>query len=283
MQAFTTHQGLVAPFDRDNVDTDLIIPKQFLKSIKRTGFGPNLFDEIRYLDHGEPGMDNSQRPLNPDFVLNHARYQGASILLCRKNFGCGSSREHAPWALQQYGFRALIAPSYADIFFNNSFKNGLLPIVLPEDVVDQLFKAVTAQPRYSLIVSSDREHRVAAQRLRYRVFASEPGFSLPASAGARLAVLPDSCKAVVFLSTTAAVEFYHAGEGPCCTVLCCTVLCCAVLSWLMCWAVLGCVKLCFQHHWCMWLGCELVLRPPSPVFQCSLCCLEPRLLAFPPL
>ncbi len=157
MQAFTTHQGLVAPFDRDNVDTDLIIPKQFLKSIKRTGFGPNLFDEIRYLDHGEPGMDNSQRPLNPDFVLNHARYQGASILLCRKNFGCGSSREHAPWALQQYGFRALIAPSYADIFFNNSFKNGLLPIVLPEDVVDQLFKAVTAQPRYSLTVDLQQQ------------------------------------------------------------------------------------------------------------------------------
>ncbi|MER1940835.1 3-isopropylmalate dehydratase small subunit [Castellaniella sp. FW104-16D08] len=157
MQAFTTHQGLVAPFDRDNVDTDLIIPKQFLKSIKRTGFGPNLFDEIRYLDHGEPGMDNSQRPLNPDFVLNHARYQGASILLCRKNFGCGSSREHAPWALQQYGFRALIAPSYADIFFNNSFKNGLLPIVLPEDVVDQLFKAVTAQPGYSLTVDLQQQ------------------------------------------------------------------------------------------------------------------------------
>ncbi|WP_417250967.1 3-isopropylmalate dehydratase small subunit [Castellaniella sp.] len=157
MQVFTTHQGLVAPFDRDNVDTDLIIPKQFLKSIKRTGFGPNLFDEIRYLDHGEPGMDNSQRPLNPDFVLNHARYQGASILLCRKNFGCGSSREHAPWALQQYGFRALIAPSYADIFFNNSFKNGLLPIVLPEDVVDHLFKAVTAQPGYSLTVDLQRQ------------------------------------------------------------------------------------------------------------------------------
>jgi 3-isopropylmalate/(R)-2-methylmalate dehydratase small subunit len=157
MQVFTTHQGLVAPFDRDNVDTDLIIPKQFLKSIKRTGFGPNLFDEIRYLDHGEPGMDNSQRPLNPDFVLNHARYQGASILLCRKNFGCGSSREHAPWALQQYGFRALIAPSYADIFFNNSFKNGLLPIVLPEDVVDQLFKAVTAQPGYSLTVDLQQQ------------------------------------------------------------------------------------------------------------------------------
>ncbi|CAM5791031.1 3-isopropylmalate dehydratase small subunit [Castellaniella caeni] len=152
MQAFTTHQGLVAPLDRDNVDTDLIIPKQFLKSIKRTGFGPNLFDELRYLDHGEPGMDNSQRPLNPDFVLNQPRYQGASVLLCRKNFGCGSSREHAPWALQQYGFRALIAPSYADIFFNNSFKNGLLPIILPEAVVDGLFQAVAATPGYQLTV-----------------------------------------------------------------------------------------------------------------------------------
>ncbi|WP_345797984.1 3-isopropylmalate dehydratase small subunit [Castellaniella sp. MT123] len=152
MQAFTTHQGLVAPLDRDNVDTDLIIPKQFLKSIKRTGFGPNLFDELRYLDHGEPGMDNSARPLNPDFVLNQPRYQGASILLCRENFGCGSSREHAPWALQQYGFRVLIAPSYADIFFNNSFKNGLLPIVLPEAVVAQLFQAVDSTPGYQLTV-----------------------------------------------------------------------------------------------------------------------------------
>jgi 3-isopropylmalate/(R)-2-methylmalate dehydratase small subunit len=161
MQAFTTHQGLVAPLDRDNVDTDLIIPKQFLKSIKRTGFGPNLFDELRYLDHGEPGMDNSARPLNPDFVLNRPRYQGASVLLCRKNFGCGSSREHAPWALQQYGFRALIAPSYADIFFNNSFKNGLLPIVLPEAVVDQLFKAVESTPGYRLTVDLARQ-QVAA-------------------------------------------------------------------------------------------------------------------------
>ncbi len=152
MQAFTTHQGLVAPLDRDNVDTDLIIPKQFLKSIKRTGFGPNLFDELRYLDHGEPGMDNSARPLNPDFVLNQPRYQGASVLLCRENFGCGSSREHAPWALQQYGFRVLIAPSYADIFFNNSFKNGLLPIMLPEAVVAQLFQAVDSTPGYQLTV-----------------------------------------------------------------------------------------------------------------------------------
>ena len=151
MQAFTTHEGLVAPLDRENVDTDLIIPKQFLKSIQRTGFGPNLFDELRYLDHGEPGMDNSKRPLNPDFVLNQPRYQGASVLLARKNFGCGSSREHAPWALTQFGFRAIIAPSYADIFFNNSFKNGLLPIVLSELEVARLFDEVKAFPNYKLI------------------------------------------------------------------------------------------------------------------------------------
>ena len=139
MDKFIVHTGLVAPLDRENVDTDAIIPKQFLKSIKRTGFGPNAFDEWRYLDHGEPGQDNSKRPLNPDFVLNQPRYQGASVLLARKNFGCGSSREHAPWALQQYGFRAIIAPSFADIFYNNCFKNGLLPIVLTEQQVDQLF------------------------------------------------------------------------------------------------------------------------------------------------
>jgi 3-isopropylmalate/(R)-2-methylmalate dehydratase small subunit len=150
MQAFTTHEGIAAPLDRANVDTDLIIPKQFLKSIKRTGFGPNLFDELRYLDHGEPGMDNSRRPLNPDFILNQPRYQGASILLARKNFGCGSSREHAPWALSQYGFRAIIAPSYADIFFNNSFKNGLLPIVLSELEVSRLFDEVRAFQGYKL-------------------------------------------------------------------------------------------------------------------------------------
>lgn len=142
MEKFTLLDGLVAPLDRANVDTDAIIPKQFLKSIQRTGFGPNLFDEWRYLDHGEPGMDNSLRPLNPDFVLNQARYQGASILLTRKNFGCGSSREHAPWALDQFGFRVVIAPSFADIFFNNCFKNGLLPIVLSEDNVDYLFNQV---------------------------------------------------------------------------------------------------------------------------------------------
>ncbi|HJD44172.1 MAG TPA: 3-isopropylmalate dehydratase small subunit [Candidatus Paenalcaligenes intestinipullorum] len=152
MQAFTQHTGLVAPLDRENIDTDLIIPKQFLKSIKRTGFGPNLFDELRYLDHGEPGMDNSTRPLNPDFVLNQPRYQNATILLARKNFGCGSSREHAPWALLQYGFRAIIAPSFADIFYNNSFKNGLLPIPLTEAQVSQLFDEVAQQPGYELEV-----------------------------------------------------------------------------------------------------------------------------------
>jgi 3-isopropylmalate/(R)-2-methylmalate dehydratase small subunit len=144
--------GIVAPLDRANVDTDAIIPKQFLKSIKRTGFGPNLFDEWRYLDHGEPGMDNSKRPLNPDFVLNRPRYRGASILLARDNFGCGSSREHAPWALQDYGFRALIAPSYADIFYNNCFKNGLLPVVLDGEIVDRLFKETEAAPGYALTI-----------------------------------------------------------------------------------------------------------------------------------
>jgi len=139
MEKFTVFNGVVCPLDRSNVDTDAIIPKQFLKSIKRTGFGPNLFDEWRYLDHGEPGMDNSKRPLNPDFVLNDPRYAGAQILLARENFGCGSSREHAPWALEDYGFKVIIAPSFADIFFNNSFKNGLLPIILDAPTVDALF------------------------------------------------------------------------------------------------------------------------------------------------
>jgi 3-isopropylmalate/(R)-2-methylmalate dehydratase small subunit len=173
MQAFTTHTGLAAPLDRENVDTDLIIPKQFLKSIKRTGFGPNLFDELRYLDHGEPGMDNSKRPLNPDFVLNQPRYQGASILLARKNFGCGSSREHAPWALTQYGFRAIIAPSFADIFFNNSFKNGLLPIILPELQVARLFDEVKAFPGYKITVDLERQV-VIAQDGRELAFDIEP-------------------------------------------------------------------------------------------------------------
>ncbi len=152
MEKFTVHRGLVAPLDRANVDTDAIIPKQFLKSIKRTGFGPNAFDEWRYLDRGEPGMDNSKRPLNPDFALNQARYKGASVLLARKNFGCGSSREHAPWALQDYGFRAIVAPSYADIFFNNCFKNGLLPVRLAESEVDRLFHEVAAFPGFELVV-----------------------------------------------------------------------------------------------------------------------------------
>ncbi|MBX9869191.1 MAG: 3-isopropylmalate dehydratase small subunit [Burkholderiaceae bacterium] len=152
MEKFTLLDGIVAPLDRANVDTDAIIPKQFLKSIKRTGFGENLFDEWRYLDHGEPGADNSRRPLNPEFILNQARYQGASILLARKNFGCGSSREHAPWALEQYGFRAIIAPSFADIFFNNCYKNGLLPVVLPEQQIDHLFNEVKAFPGFRLVI-----------------------------------------------------------------------------------------------------------------------------------
>ncbi len=152
MQKFEKFSGLVAPLDRANVDTDAIIPKQFLKSIKRAGFGPNAFDEWRYLDHGEPGMDNSKRPLNKDFVLNQARYQGAQVLLARENFGCGSSREHAPWALADYGFRVVIAPSFADIFFNNCFKNGMLPIKLAADKVDALFKAVEAKNGYALAV-----------------------------------------------------------------------------------------------------------------------------------
>lgn len=157
MEKFTVHTGLVAPLDRANVDTDAIIPKQFLKSIYRTGYGPNCFDEWRYLDRGEPGMDNSKRPLNPDFVLNQPRYQGASILLARKNFGCGSSREHAPWALMQYGFRCVIAPSFADIFYSNSLKNGLLPVVLPELVIDRLFDACHAAVGYKLTVDLDRQ------------------------------------------------------------------------------------------------------------------------------
>jgi 3-isopropylmalate/(R)-2-methylmalate dehydratase small subunit len=150
-------KGLVAPIDRENVDTDAIIPKQFLKSIRKTGFGQNLFDEWRYLDAGYPGQDPTSRKPNPDFVLNQPRYQGASILLARKNFGCGSSREHAPWALDQFGFRAIIAPSYADIFFNNSFKNGLLPIVLPDAQVAALFNELAAFPGYSLTIDLERQ------------------------------------------------------------------------------------------------------------------------------
>jgi 3-isopropylmalate/(R)-2-methylmalate dehydratase small subunit len=157
VKAFTVHKGLVAPMDRANVDTDMIIPKQFLKSIKRSGFGPNLFDELRYLDEGSPGQDCTARPLNPDFPLNWPRYAGASVLLARENFGCGSSREHAPWALDDYGFRAVIAPSFADIFFNNCFKNGLLPIVFEEKIVDKLFEEAEAAEGYELTVDLPRQ------------------------------------------------------------------------------------------------------------------------------
>lgn len=171
MKPFVRHEGLVAPLDRANVDTDAIIPKQFLKSIKRTGFGPNLFDEWRYLDRGEPGQDCSRRPLNPDFVLNQPRYRGASILLARDNFGCGSSREHAPWALEDYGLRVLIAPSFADIFYNNCFKNGLLPIVLPSEVVDRLFRETEATEGYRLLVDLEAQTVTtpAGESLRFEV------------------------------------------------------------------------------------------------------------------
>jgi len=157
MDKFQSREGLVAPLDRANVDTDAIIPKQFLKAIGRTGFGPNLFDEWRYLDRGEPGMDNSKRPLNPDFILNQGRYQGAQILVARENFGCGSSREHAPWALQDYGFSAVIAPSFADIFFNNCFKNGLLAIVLDAKIVDQIIKDTLKTPGYRLAIDLEQQ------------------------------------------------------------------------------------------------------------------------------
>ena len=176
MQKFTLLKGLVAPMDRENVDTDAIIPKQFLKSIKKTGFGPNLFDEWRYLDKGEPGIPESARKPNPDFVLNLPRYKGASILIARKNFGCGSSREHAPWALDQFGFRAVIAPSFADIFFNNCFKNGLLPIVLPEATVAQLFDEVAAFPGYQLTI--DLERQVVVRQNRDEVVGEEIPFDV---------------------------------------------------------------------------------------------------------
>jgi len=157
MDKFIKQEGLVAPMDRANVDTDAIIPKQYLKSIKRTGYGPNLFDEWRYLDHGEPGMDHGKRPINPDFVLNRPRYRGATVLLARENFGCGSSREHAPWALLQYGFQAVIAPSFADIFYNNSLKNGLLLIKLDAATVDRLFKDVQAAAGYRVAVDLENQ------------------------------------------------------------------------------------------------------------------------------
>jgi 3-isopropylmalate/(R)-2-methylmalate dehydratase small subunit len=167
MQAFNIHQGLVVPLDRENVDTDAIIPKQFLKSIARTGFGQNLFDEWRYLDHGEPGVDCSTRPVNPDFVLNQSRYKGGSILLARKNFGCGSSREHAPWALVQYGFRAVIAPSFADIFMNNCYKNGLLPVVLNASQVDHLFNETNSFNGYQVTIDLERQVVIAADGKSY--------------------------------------------------------------------------------------------------------------------
>ena len=158
MKAFVKQSGIVAPMDRANIDTDMIIPKQFLKSIKRSGFGPNLFDELRYLDEGQPDADNSGRPINPDFVLNQPRYKGASVLITRENFGCGSSREHAPWALEDFGFNVIIASSYADIFFNNSFKNGLLPIVLEEAIIDELFAEVTATEGYELTIDLENQN-----------------------------------------------------------------------------------------------------------------------------
>jgi 3-isopropylmalate/(R)-2-methylmalate dehydratase small subunit len=161
MEKFTVHNGLVAPLDRPNVDTDQIIPKQFLKSIKRSGFGPNLFDAWRYLDHGEPGMNHAKRPLNPDFVLNQSRYRGATILLARENFGCGSSREHAPWSLMDYGFRAVVAPSFGDIFFNNSLKNGFLPVRLAASEIDRLFHDVAAFPGFRVAID------LAAQTVAY--------------------------------------------------------------------------------------------------------------------
>ena len=167
MNKFDTFTGLVVPLDRANVDTDAIIPKQFLKSIKRSGFGQNLFDEWRYLDHGEPGMDQSQRQINPEFILNQPRYQGAEILLARANFGCGSSREHAPWSLQDYGFRVIIAPSFADIFFNNCFKIGLLPIVLDSTVVDRLFQQVKQTEGYRLAVDLQKQAVSAPDRQEY--------------------------------------------------------------------------------------------------------------------
>lgn len=167
MQKYTTLTGIVAPLDRANVDTDLIIPKQFLKSIKRTGFGDNLFDELRYLDEGYLGQDIAKRPKNPDFVLNQARYQGATILLTRSNFGCGSSREHAPWALNEYGFRTIIAPSYADIFYNNCFKNGMLPVVLSESEVDELFKECEANVGFTLTVDLENQKVISPSGKEY--------------------------------------------------------------------------------------------------------------------
>jgi len=174
MDKFTTHTGIVAPLDRGNVDTDQVIPKQFLKSIKKTGYGPNLFDAWRYLDHGEPGMDHAKRPRNPNFVLNDPRYKEATILLARKNFGCGSSREHAPWALLDYGFRCVIAPSFGDIFYNNSFKNGFLPVVLQEAEVDRLFFECASFPGFRLTVDLDAQTVATADRAQVMRFEVDP-------------------------------------------------------------------------------------------------------------
>ena len=173
MNPFITHTGIVAPLDRANVDTDAIIPKQFLKSIKKTGFGPHLFDEWRYLDHGEPGMDLSRREKNPEFVLNQTPYEKASILIARENFGCGSSREHAPWAIEDYGFKAILAPSFADIFFNNCFKNGLLPIVLPNETIDILFKAIYANKGYTVTIDLENQFIVlpSNEKISFQVYA----------------------------------------------------------------------------------------------------------------
>ena len=166
MQPFTSHHGIVVPFDRANVDTDLIIPKQFLKAVKKTGFGPNLFDQLRYKDEGQPGMDNSKRPINPDFILNQQSYKDATILLARENFGCGSSREHAPWALLDYGFKAILAPSFADIFYNNCFKNGILPLVLSEQEIDELFTAVESGLTTELTVDLESQEVVISKERR---------------------------------------------------------------------------------------------------------------------
>jgi len=174
MDRFTAHTGIVAPLDRGNVDTDQIIPKQFLKSIKKTGYGPNLFDAWRYLDHGEPGMDHAKRPRNPNFVLNDPRYKDATILLARKNFGCGSSREHAPWALLDYGFRCVVAPSFGDIFYNNSFKNGFLPVVLQEAEVDRLFFECASFPGFRLTVDLDALTVATADRAQVMRFEVDP-------------------------------------------------------------------------------------------------------------
>jgi 3-isopropylmalate/(R)-2-methylmalate dehydratase small subunit len=174
MEKFTVHTGIVVPLDRGNVDTDQIIPKQFLKSIKKTGYGPNLFDAWRYMDHGEPGMDHAARPRNPNFALNDPRYKGATILLARKNFGCGSSREHAPWALLDYGFRCVIAPSFGDIFYQNSFKNGFLPVVLQETEVDRLFYECAAFPGFRLAVDLDAQTVSTADRTQVMRFEIDP-------------------------------------------------------------------------------------------------------------